>query len=285
MKSILFLLFIFLSLLAGCHKSADYQSPPTEYSVMDESPKTEEQTSEKAEVPGKFVREDKDLEKKPSRREVIYTANLQIQVDKLQPAIQGIAKLIKEKNGYLSAENHTTYSGQSRVEMIARVPKEAFVDFVSGVETFSVYTASKNITAQDVTEEFVDIEARLRSKKAAEERFLELMKTAKTIGEVMDVENQLRTIREEIEARQGRLNFLQSQVTYSTVTVSMYEEKPMVSSPQAGFWYQIKKGFENGWEGILGFIIGAVNLWPVWIVFAAIWAGYRWYKRKKAQSN
>ncbi|MCS7074565.1 MAG: DUF4349 domain-containing protein, partial [Bacteroidia bacterium] len=221
-------LILFTFLFTACQKQAnDYQSIPIESKVENDQA-----------VPSKFTRDDKeDPVKKLNRREVIYTATILMQVDKLQPAVQGIAKMIQDKKGYLASEQHTTTAGQSRVEIVARVPKENFLDFLAAVEKYSVYTESKNITAQDVTEEFVDIEARLRSKKAAEERFLELLKTAKTIGEVMDVENQLRNIREEIEARQGRLQYLQNQVAFSTVTITMYEEKPIIPSPQSGFWY------------------------------------------------
>ena len=79
------------------------------------------------------------------------------------------------------------------------------------------------IYVKDVTEEYTDVVIRLKNKKEAEKRFLEILKQTKTIKEILDVEEHLREIREEIESKEGRLKFLNDQVSYSTINLSIYQ--------------------------------------------------------------
>ena len=140
------------------------------------------------------------------------------------------------------------------------------------------------MTARDVTEEFVDIEARLRTKKEVEKRYLEILSKAATIKDILLVEEQLRVIREEIEAREGRLKYLQNQVSYSTINLEMYQK--LTFEPGFKFFSKIWKALKGGWKGLLNVLVGLVYIWPLLIIGVGvfIWIRRR-ISRKKESKN
>jgi hypothetical protein len=147
----------------------------------------------------------------------------------------------------------------------------------------SVYTNSKNITAEDVTSQFVDIEARLKTKKEVELRYTALLREAKKVSDILEVENNLRTIREEIESQEGQLKYLKDQVSYSTINLSIYQKLDYSPEPELGFFSKIKEAFVNGWRGLISFFVGLVSIWPFIVIFSVV--GFylikRWRNRKK----
>ena len=74
-----------------------------------------------------------------------------------------------------------------------------------------------------MTEEFVDLKARLKAKKELEDRYLQLLEQAKNVKEMLEIERELSNIREEIEAKEGRLQYLQNKVTLSTIYINFYK--------------------------------------------------------------
>jgi hypothetical protein len=127
---------------------------------------------------------------------------------------------------------------------------------------------------QDVTEEFIDVEARLKAKKDLEARYLELLKLAKRVEEMLSIESQLSNVRAEIESMQGRLNFLRNQVDYSTIKISYYE----LTGVDFGFASKFVHSLRNGWDNLLSFLIAVVNVWPFVLLLAGgifLFARYR----------
>jgi hypothetical protein len=151
---------------------------------------------------------------------------------------------------------------------VFRVPSQNLDALVNKLAEQSIYLDYKNISTEDVTTEFVDISARLKTKKAVEQRYLDLLKQAKNVKDIIEVENQLRQIREEIESTQARINYINQQVSYSTITLQVYEN----SSRQTGdhnFLVRILNALRNGWDLMLSFLVGVLYIWP-FILLAAL---------------
>ena len=104
-----------------------------------------------------------------------------------------------------------------------RIPSAKFDSFISDISKGVEYFDRKEISAQDVTREFIDLEARLKAKKTLEARYLELLKKASKISELLEIEKQLSAIREEIEAQEGQLRYMQHRVSLSTVNIEVYK--------------------------------------------------------------
>lgn len=212
---------------------------------------------------------------------IIKTASVGIEVDDYKTEILKIREIVKANNAYISTEDEKNYSNSIYNNLIIRVKNEDFEKLI-GLLTVDVKKVTyKNINSQDVTEEFVDIAARLKTKKEVEIRYTEILKQAKTIREILDIEEELRQIREEIEAKEGRLKFLNSQVDLSTINLSITQY--FISDRyEPGFFGKIGKALSNGWDGLLLFIIGVMYLWPLWLVLGiGLYIMLRIIKRKR----
>jgi hypothetical protein len=133
------------------------------------------------------------------------------------------------------------------------------------------------MTAIDVTEEFIDIESRVLTKKKAEARYQEIIKGAKTVEDIVKIEEKIAIVRGEIESMEGRLNYLKDQVTFSTLDIEFYERGTTVT---AGFGSELVNSLKNGWRGLLAFIAAVANAWPVLIIMGFTTWMYRRRIRK-----
>jgi hypothetical protein len=140
---------------------------------------------------------------------------------------------------------------------------------------------SKNISALDVTEEFIDIEARIKTKKELENRYKELLKQAKKVEEILEIEREIGSLRSEIESAEGRLNYLKDRVSLSTLTVVFYEKL----NSSFGFTSKFGQAIQNGWTNLLWFFIGLANFWPFIIIGFTIIIIYKRLKGRKSKAD
>lgn len=212
---------------------------------------------------------------------IIKTANLEFETPDLETTYSRITKAAKSTGA--SVQRDVSGKGYSRIfrQMVIRVPTENFASLLDSISRGVAYFDVKDISQRDVTEEFVDIQARLKTKRELENRYLELLAKAKNVGEMLEIERELANIREEIEAKQGRLNYLQNQVSLSTINLEFYT---ITQETGATVSYGRKMGnaLKGGWNGISSFFLGLLYLWPLILVIAvAIYFLRRYIKHKK----
>lgn len=198
------------------------------------------------------------------------TADLNITVDDYKKARIEIEKIVKSGNGYIGSENeqNTTYSITNN--MVVRVVNKDFDALVSKLLTVASNVNSKNISAEDVTAEFVDIQSRLKSKKEIEKRYLDILQKASKVSDILEIEQKLGEIREEIEAKEGALKYLADQVDYSTINLNFHQEFEYTPTDKPGFFGRLGSAFGNGWSGFLSFVVGLVYAWPLWIILGLV---------------
>jgi hypothetical protein len=209
------------------------------------------------------------------------TADINLTVDNYKIARAAVAKIVAAGNGYISGENeqNTTYNITN--SMIIRVPNKDFDLMVGSITAIDAHVNSKNIYTEDVTAQFVDISARLKSKKEVEKRYLDLLQKAAKVTDILEVEEQLRVIREEIEAKEGQLKYLNDQVNYSTINLSLHQDFEFTPQDSPGFFGRMGNALGNGWSSFLGFLVGITSAWPVWIMLVV--GGYFLYRFIKKQ--
>jgi hypothetical protein len=219
-----------------------------------------------------------------SPKKIIHIADIRFKVDDLKKTESSIKTRVQAMGGYISNTNQNRQSGNLENSWTIRIPAEKFETFLGDVEKESVYTESKNVSAEDVTAEYVDNELRIKSKQKVFERYLELLKQAKTVQDIMAVEEQIRVIREEIEAKEGRQKYLNDQVAYSTVTLNFYQETESSSAPEQPFYVKIWKNFMEGWNSFFNMIIGLFYLIPyILLLVAVIYLLKKWWQKRKNQ--
>jgi Domain of unknown function (DUF4349) len=141
---------------------------------------------------------------------LIYTANLTMAVYQVEPSLNAIEKIAKDVGGYLAVRNDTVIT--------IRVPRERFDEALKLVEKTGD-VVHREVSAEDVTDQFVDLDARLRNAQAMRDRLQDLLKKANT-KEALEIEIQLERVMGEIEAMEGKLKLLKDKIAFSMISVT-----------------------------------------------------------------
>lgn len=277
------ILFLF-TMMPACRGEASFDKN-TEAPVVEEAMEQERDGSQ----PGNPLKKDsKKDEEIPTVRMIIKTGALSIVVDKHDSANAGLQQMAVRLGGYVtSTSTDLAYAGLKRTTMTIRVPAQHFDEAMGACRTFSAKIESESVEGTDVTEEFVDTEARLSNKKAEEKQLLTILQRTGSVTELLEVQRELFRVREEIERHEGRRKFLLAQVSMATITVTFHEDFPIEVSGRGGFWATVGSGFETGFvgfanvlAGVIAFLIGGI---PVFIlIFLITWLILRHFRKQKA---
>lgn len=218
-----------------------------------------------------------------SKLKLIRTADARIEVKKYDESKQVIDSIVKHSNAYISSENETKYETRTQNRLVIRTPAENFDNLLNSLLEVAERIESKSIEVKDVTEEYIDIEARLESKRQLEQRYLSLLEKAKNVKDILEIESNLNGVREEIESKQGRLNYLQNQIALSTITLTYFKELPIPLTQRAKFAFRMSKGFVEGWNMFLSVIVGVAYLWVFIIIAVAGIFFWRFKKKRKTK--
>lgn len=207
---------------------------------------------------------------------IIKTANMRFQVLDVEQSTRDIQKILKTKGAYISDMNQSKNQNHFYSEISIRVPNLYFDDVLNQLTLSGEKVDYKRISSQDVTEEFVDIQTRLKTKKEVKQRYEEILRNkAKTVSEVLETEEKLRGIQEEIEAQEGRLRYLANQTDMSTIYLTIYEEGVDMDEvmKEKEFKERATSGFADGWAGVLNVIVALTYMWPGILItlFILIW--------------
>jgi hypothetical protein len=204
-------------------------------------------------------------------RYLIRNANLAIEVKDARAAYTALSGGVKGSRGYLSnLQEIVDALGARTITMQVRVPSNLFESSLAQLTSLGK-VMSKNVTADDVTEEYVDTESTLRNLKRTEDRLLAHLSRTGRLSDTLLVEKELTRVREEIEQREGRLRFLGHRVQFSTVDVMLREEaKAQPAVPPTS--YSSGKEASDASRSLFTFLR---EVWTtvIWIgIWSVVWA-------------
>ncbi len=208
--------------------------------------------------------------KTPKNLKIIKSANAKYKVKNVKKVTNQIKKVAAKYHAYISDlrfENNL-YKKENRFTI--KIPEQFFDVMMDSIGSFSEFIDYENITTKDVTEEFVDLTSRLKTKEEVKERYeLVLRGKAKTVKDILITEDKLRIIQEEIDAAKGKLTYITNKVSYSTIQIDLYEtvaykEEPL--SYKKTFQSKLKNGLSFGWEFIKSILIVIVYVWPLFVI-------------------
>ncbi|MFI5457952.1 MAG: DUF4349 domain-containing protein [Isosphaerales bacterium] len=222
-------------------------------------------------------------------RKIIYDARIDLVVDSLSGTEGAILRLINEHNGFLAESDQSSLTAfQRRGTWRVRVPIDHFSAFVSAVSRLGE-VRQNHVGSQDVTEEFFDLEARIRNKREEEKRLLKhLADSTGKLKDILEVEKELSRVRGEVEQMEGRLRFLANRTELSTVTIEATEWKDYKPPIAATFQTQIGRTFFGSYEALVEFgkfvllVLVALAPWiPLFVLglFVLRWA-FRFGRRR-----
>jgi hypothetical protein len=198
-------------------------------------------------------------------QKIMKSAKLVFQSTDLAETHKTILQFANKFKGFVQNDNSGKSYNRLYTNMVIRIPTQNFEPFINGISEGVSFFDQNEVKRQDVSEEFVDLEARLKAKRELEKRYLELLKEAKNVKEMLEIERELSHIREEIEAKQGRLNFLQNRVSMSTISLEFYTLTAETGISQS-YGQKMVNSLKGGWDGVSVFLLGLLYLWPLFIL-------------------
>ncbi len=214
-------------------------------------------------------------------RMVIAWAFLAVEVEDFQDAYSRVYVIAQRFDGYIAdSRSYETDSGTMRGTIVLRIPEETFMEVVNEVEKIG-HLKSKQITGRDVTEEYVDLGARLKNLETQEIRLLDILSKAGNVDEILKVEKELERVRGKIEQIKARMQYLENRVSLATVTVDLYEPEPI--KPMTSGW-EIREAIRkaaNGFIETTGMLILALGTaLPIFIVAILGFFALKYYREK-----
>ncbi len=204
-------------------------------------------------------------------RKIIRNAALTVEVESPADAQRRIASLAESRGGFVVTSESRQQGGYGDakpyeiVTLEVRVPAAQFDAVLGEIRSVGSRVAAEKITGQDVTEEYIDLEARIRTQKALEGQFLEIMKRAARVSDALEVQNALANVRTEIERLEGRRRFLESQTSLSTIKVTLQPPAPLINANASGFFTSVGRAIGDGIE-----VAAAITLALIRIALALV---------------
>lgn len=198
-------------------------------------------------------------------RKIIKEGWLSYEVESLKESKQRVVLLVNKYGGYIASDSEHRSGYRTSNSLKIKIPSKSFDSLIGDLSSDAKYMESKSISQRDVTEEYLDVESRLKNKKALEARFLEILQKANSVEEILSVEKEIGKIREEIDSTEGRLNYLKHMVSFSTIDLTIYQ----VEHIDGGGDNKVIESLKSGWDSLIIFLLFLINIWPLLILFCA----------------
>ena len=218
-----------------------------------------------------------------SHRKMIRTAQLSFNTQDLGSSKKRMDSLVQSFGGYYESEWMDNNEEMMSLQLSIRVPCRHFDALLSGCEKGGEELSNKNVSVEDRSEEYTDLDTRLKNKRAYVERYRQLIRQAKSVKDILEIEEKLRGIEEEIESTVARLNTIDEEAAMSRITVNLVREKVQVYKPDYSFhfWEQCKQSLQRGWLWVIHSVLLICSAWPLGILlFVLAWILRRVLRRR-----
>ena len=192
-------------------------------------------------------------------RKIIRNADLTLEVASPGEVQRKISSIAESLGGFVvTSESKQRQVGDSKqeleVNLVVRVPATQFNTAMEQIRASGSRVIQEKIVGQDVTEEFIDLEARLKTQKALESQFLEIMKQAHKVEDALEVQRQIAEVRTEIEKLEGRKRFLENRASLATITIDL-QSPTAIAVNTSGFSRNIRESFADGVDVATGIVL------------------------------
>lgn len=211
---------------------------------------------------------------------VIKNGFMKFQVSDLEGAKIKADSLLSRAGGYYENEQYNSYGNRVSYSLSIRVPNVKFDSLVFLLEKGVGRLEAKNVKVKDITEEYVDLSIRLDNNLAYLNQYREILKKARSVKDILEVQDKIRIIEEEIERNKGRLKYLNDKIMFSTLKIEITEFVEAELSNTPGFGRRIANAFHSGIQVFLNILVRIVGLWPFLVLLLFVVLG-----RKAVLSN
>jgi hypothetical protein len=213
-------------------------------------------------------------------KKIIKTADINVEVKSFRTFADRLRRNVKRSGGYIAQEQQTQYLSKVENTVTIKVPVDQFEDLMQGLTSDSDRLEEKKISSEDVTAEMVDTRSRLETKKEVRERYLELLRQAKNMKDILAVQEVINDIQEDMDAAAGRIAYLGHSAAFSTINLKFYQVLDATAMNDPTFWHKLKDSVDEGWNWTKSLLLGLASIWPLFLL-----GGLGWMVARRWQYN
>lgn len=216
-------------------------------------------------------------------KKIIKNAVLNVEAKNYKTFNDLVHEQVKQAGGYVAGEEQS--KSEYKIENIVtiKVPVDQFDNLVKSITSAKdENVVSQKVTSQDVTGEVIDTRSRTEAKRQVRLRYLDLLKQAKNMEEILKVQEEINNIQEEIEAGAGRVSYLTHAAAYSTIELTFYQvlNAQAVQPNTPGFGARVLGALGNGLNWVGEMLVLLLTLWPLWLCTGGAWWLIKKYRAK-----
>lgn len=284
----LFLPFFFL-IIINCNKQKPIAVKADMMEVLQEEPISKDKN---VPPPPSSISEKTVSENKPNSssnktntvsKKIIKNGDITVQVGEIKKAQHQVNDIIKNNQAYIQTEKFNNNDTEENLDLTIRVPHKNFDALINSFSNGMGSILSKNISSNDVTEEYTDVSIKLANKKIYLEKYRDMLKNASTTKDILEIQENIRELEDEIDISEGRLRFIDDRVNYSTLNLTLHKEKVRSSATsKIGFGSRFGDSITEGWNSFISFTLGIIAFWPFFLLIPLIvFLWKKWKSRRK----
>jgi hypothetical protein len=213
-------------------------------------------------------------------KKIVKTATIAVETEDYQQYNEVLKVGVKQLGGYIAMEEQTESDYKIENTLLIKIPVDKFDEAINKLVTGKEKTIARKITSDDVTTEVVDVKSRMEAKRQVRQRYLDLLKQARNMEEILQVQSEINEIQVEIESAAARVEYLTNSAAYSTIHLNFSQiiNPSAKNHPEPSFGLRIVDSFKNGLTWVGELMILLITLWPAVLIITLIWLGIRKYK-------
>ncbi len=263
----LLFVFLFICIILGCNNKENNNGNAltelkTRNTVIPPKDNSKQEAIQDTTVPGNLSKE----------------VNLKLQVSNIIKTTDQLHILAKKYHGNMSSEVQSKQDNRKEISTVIRVPVRSIDSIINEILLLAIKVDTRTLNTLDLTEDNININARLKTKRELEKTYQNLLKQTHNVSEVMSIEKELSTVRGDIESMEARLKYLNTQIRFASIALSCYE----ISYPNSSLWKDISLITTGLWIALVKFVILLFRAWPLLILmFILLYFRKRKYRNKK----
>lgn len=278
-------LLLFCLLIIHCKKNETQSLNASLVDIVEEDKSSAYQVAPPKSISEKLLPNKSDTSRKTDTisKKIIKNGDMKIQVGDIKKAQNQTTEILNKNQAYLQKEEFRNTDTDENLNLVIRVPHKNFDALINSFSDGMGSVLSKNISSDDVTEEYTDVSIKLANKKIYLEKYRDMLKSAATTKDILEIQENIRELEDEIDVSEGRLRFIDDRVNYSTLNLSLYKEKVRSSATsKIGFGSRFGDSITEGWNSFVSFLLGIISFWPFFLLIPLIiFLWIKWRTRRK----
>jgi len=220
-------------------------------------------------------------------RKIVKNGYMTLEVNDITEAITGIARVANGLGGYVVSSNKQGDKDITYGQISIRVPSDRFDEAFNQLRKLAVNVPNESTNSQDVTEQYTDLQAQLRNLEATEAQYLELLKKAEKVEDILAVQRELSNVRGQIEQVKGRIQYLERTSDMALIEVNLQKTQPIDGTG----WSALEtlksaiRGLANFGKALANIFIWLAIFSPVWIIILIVVLYFTRWRKKKARTS